>query len=224
MSVYSDWLMSTVYPRVRGGTSPRRGFIFADPGLSPRARGNLLGDAGYGGCVGSIPACAGEPRAGYYSLGPHAVYPRVRGGTLPPNCSPTLKAGLSPRARGNPVNVVPTKLQNGSIPACAGEPDWMLSNGVKVGVYPRVRGGTLAGLMLRASAEGLSPRARGNPSYVAGERGAKGSIPACAGEPKRNRGCHETTGVYPRVRGGTQISSAAPEEPQGLSPRARGNP
>ena len=51
----------TVYPRVCGGTQPRRSDVSAVLGLSPRVRGNpvTMPDTLFG--LGSIPACAGEP-------------------------------------------------------------------------------------------------------------------------------------------------------------------
>ena len=51
----------TVYPRVRGGTTLRDRQTVANPGLSPRARGNLVQLVAGVALLGSIPACAGEP-------------------------------------------------------------------------------------------------------------------------------------------------------------------
>ena len=72
----------TVYPRVCGGTENILGLALTSVGLSPRVRGNrlladLLEDA-----IGSIPACAGEPRCGHSRAGLIKVYPRVCGGTI----------------------------------------------------------------------------------------------------------------------------------------------
>ncbi len=111
-----------VYPRVCGGTvsssTDRRQFS----GLSPRVRGNrslsdplLLGQR-------SIPACAGEPRAGRRSTPLAWVYPRVCGGTA----ENRLGQLVDPR----------------SIPACAGEPRRHERSWLWFGVYPRVCGGT----------------------------------------------------------------------------------
>ena len=72
-----------------------------------------------------------------------AVYPRVCGGTNGAERPITQADGLSPRVRGNlPLDVVCVR-DDGSIPACAGEP--VLATGVqyKGGVYPRVCGGTV---------------------------------------------------------------------------------
>ena len=53
-----------VYPRVCGGTGHRPGWSTPSRGLSPRVRGNRRRSGRRQGDGGSIPACAGEPRAG----------------------------------------------------------------------------------------------------------------------------------------------------------------
>ena len=70
---------------------------------------------------------------------------------------------------------------------------------------------------------GLSPRVRGNRGRVPGELGAQGSIPACAGEPRRLWPAGNRAGVYPRVCGGTARQGLPPLRCWGLSPRVRGN-
>ena len=73
--------ISTVYPRVCGGTGsparPGRG----QAGLSPRVRGNRHQDRPAADRRGSIPACAGEPNVGQQLRAERRVYPRVCGGT-----------------------------------------------------------------------------------------------------------------------------------------------
>ena len=70
---------------------------------------------------------------------------------------------------------------------------------------------------------GLSPRVRGNRSLAPSNRLDTGSIPACAGEPANNPSMATTSGVYPRVCGGTADISSGMSPCQGLSPRVRGN-
>ena len=53
---------TTVYPRGRGGTTPRAARSSRLLGLSPRARGNRVGNGRTDDAAGSIPAGAGEPR------------------------------------------------------------------------------------------------------------------------------------------------------------------
>ena len=74
------------------------------------------------GFVGSIPACAGEPRGPGLYIARSRVYPRVCGGTKVPEVLWVVHEGLSPRVRGNPDTHVLVSSLIGSIPACAGEP------------------------------------------------------------------------------------------------------
>ena len=70
---------------------------------------------------------------------------------------------------------------------------------------------------------GLSPRVRGNPWPWAGFSCGSGSIPACAGEPRRQRPRQWVCRVYPRVCGGTRRRRGRRARAVGLSPRVRGN-
>ena len=213
-----------VYPRVRGGTPPAPPAKLTTPGLSPRARGNpslLSSTLPY---TRSIPACAGEPFVPLASVRPTQVYPRVRGGTLPPGKFTSQGVGLSPRARGNRAAGAAVGQARGSIPACAGEPLFPAASVRPTQVYPRVRGGTQGSASLASAAKGLSPRARGNLSREEWLKTPARSIPACAGEPRGPRQGPPASRVYPRVRGGTAVTSSHARTIRGLSPRARGNP
>ena len=76
--------------------------------------------------------------------------------------------------------------QIGSIPACAGEPardgkaQWLAE------VYPRLCGGTVSKSTGFNRGSGLSPPVRGNQGALPLCQLIKGSIPACAGEPRCN--------------------------------------
>ena len=91
-----------VYPRVCGGNRI--------PGPASRSERR------------SIPACAGEPSFRDTSCPRCWVYPRVCGGTRRRRISASATHGLSPRVRGNPLEVHGRNAKHGSIPACAGEP------------------------------------------------------------------------------------------------------
>ena len=71
--------------------------------------------------------------------------------------------GLSPRVRGNLEGPEKSGANDGSIPACAGEPARPGSSCEGSRVYPRVCGGTYSTRRTPPSAFGLSPRVRGNP-------------------------------------------------------------
>ena len=151
------------------------------------------------------------------------VYPRVCGGTIASTWPIRCLTGLSPRVRGNRLHATGVVLKSGSIPACAGEPSsWYVAPSA-VSVYPRVCGGTASAAMARFSARGLSPRARGNLLATPVSGISTRSIPACAGEPGLVAVAQVIGEVYPRVCGGTRASIAYRSNPDGLSPRVRGN-
>ena len=113
--------MTTVYPRVCGGSAAGEPYGLPAPGLSPRVRGKRGVADDNGRRMGSIPACAGEaPTAAARPARP-AVYPRVCGGSEEVISSIVAELGLSPRVRGKPPLTAPGHPMLGSIPACAGE-------------------------------------------------------------------------------------------------------
>ena len=85
-------------------------------------------------------------------------------------------------------------------------------------------GGTGRGTRSMRSMAGLSPRVRGNLARTMPSMAARGSIPACAGEPTPRGAAAGPQWVYPRVCGGTIASVSLPDIARGLSPRVRGNP
>ena len=230
-------------PASAGGTAERGHAHTPGRGLSPRVRGNQ----GFSGCCcapsGSIPASAGEPPTPPSPSISRWVYPRECGGTTAPKRRISRKRGLSPRVRGN-LRARPDRARcGGSIPASAGEPVLAVHHVGLTKVYPRECGGTSRRQTSDLLTSGLSPRVRGNPlAFADGLRGL-GSIPASAGEPavedavehlvrvypasagepRSGRRRHRPATVYPRECGGTWQGAALTTEPQGLSPRVRGN-
>ena len=81
-----------------------------------------------------------------------------------------------------------------------------------IAVYPRVYGGTALVPTLEPAGGGLSPRVRGNPHLVDGFEHERGSIPACTGEPVSARRWATESKVYPRVYGGTRMTSVQRRE------------
>ena len=111
-------------------------------GLSPRVRGNHIEQWAVAGLTGSIPARAGEPEVLATQANLARVYPRACGGTGADPCKLGLPWGLSPRVRGNLVAECGKGVEQGSIPARAGEPTDALFNDLAKEVYPRACGGT----------------------------------------------------------------------------------
>ena len=113
----------TVYPRVGGGTLIMSSNHRRSMGLSPRGRGTFTKSDCFGGLRG--------------------LSPRGRG-TLSGDEALKAVLGLSPRGRGNLLFKRVGILNNGSIPAWAGEPDTGNADRGACEVYPRVGGGTLS--------------------------------------------------------------------------------
>ena len=151
------------------------------------------------------------------------VYPRVCGGTPIDGGRPWDAWGLSPRVRGNQVAGNSARAGAGSIPACAGEPCGIAHPLRDLAVYPRVCGGTSSVEIISDRFSGLSPRVRGNLSRKRSSISTSGSIPACAGEPRKGYQHPAAGRVYPRVCGGTCSASSRNGRNGGLSPRVRGN-
>ena len=145
------------------------------------------------------------------------------GGTTWATCRSWRGRGLSPRVRGNRVDVDTVSRFEGSIPACTGEPHLNVPTHVSAKVYPRVYGGTISSHHRVTNSMGLSPRVRGNHlARVLADPGL-GSIPACTGEPLALKNRNGRCWVYPRVYGGTIIEVLVAGASDGLSPRVRGN-
>ena len=173
--------------------------------------------------AGSIPACAGEPKAIRPDSTLPGVYPRVCGGTSDATAWRRAWRGLSPRVRGNLKTSKNQPPLCRSIPACAGEPRTPRRDEVAKRVYPRVCGGTCWNGRQRWTIGGLSPRVRGNPRRRRRPAGRQRSIPACAGEPPSGGRGARVSRVYPRVCGGTLRADRTRTVAAGLSPRVRGN-
>ena len=224
LSAMTSVLPDRVYPRVCGGTAQSGPPAAQCAGLSPRVRGNLDLAGRRIRERGSIPACAGEPKARFVSDSQRWVYPRVCGGTVGRCHSHNTPPGLSPRVRGNHPGGNCGDAQPGSIPACAGEPQLPPPIARRIAVYPRVCGGTPLIGSPGAQPSGLSPRVRGNLLAFGHRQPDVGSIPACAGEPGAVPVPADRQRVYPRVCGGTALTKDQASNLIGLSPRVRGNP
>ena len=111
-----------VYPRVYGGTALLSGTTWKASGLSPRVRGNRVSGPIARLHRRSIPACTGEPCDFYHYVSHNRVYPRVYGGTPFSRLFFERDMGLSPRVRGNHQAETRPLIDDGSIPACTGEP------------------------------------------------------------------------------------------------------
>ncbi len=114
------------YPRMHGGTSKMPGTACAVRGLSPHARGNQVEADDDEHVDGPIPACTGEPTEKTHLLFAIWAYPRMHGGTMFLEGSKKGGMGLSPHARGNQTDDQYGANRLRPIPACTGEPRWVM--------------------------------------------------------------------------------------------------
>ena len=151
------------------------------------------------------------------------VHPRVGGGAgrVRINIEPIW--GPSPRGRGSHHRPGPGQHHPGSIPAWAGEPSCRACPSPRPWVHPRVGGGALDGAALAIQDGGPSPRGRGSLQRRCPEGYASGSIPAWAGEPRKESPPLCVTRVHPRVGGGADQERALGLAREGPSPRGRGS-
>ena len=212
-----------VYPRECGGTSSTRTSLWSSRGLSPRVRGNLVALVAGSGILWSIPASAGEPLASWSGIEVSRVYPRECGGTGIGRRETCPFKGLSPRVRGNLMAIHSALPLGRSIPASAGEPLSGCPSKSFKSVYPRECGGTPRYQVRVHYLAGLSPRVRGNLTLEHLVMSIHRSIPASAGEPDDHRRDQSGLRVYPRECGGTRAGCGQRSDPDGLSPRVRGN-
>ena len=126
--------------------------------------------------------------------------------------------------RGKPFRYLFSSVNDGSIPACAGEASAMMRSSRATRVYPRVCGGSAVAGTTTGGNQGLSPRVRGKRSEPGAADDEARSIPACAGEALDTITWVGAIRVYPRVCGGSRISIRGRAGRAGLSPRVRGKP
>ena len=146
---------------------------------------------------------------------------RVCGGTRRRGSIKVDWRGLSPRVRGNRPGRPGDDIEEGSIPACAGEPTMAADGEAPPAVYPRVCGEPSPAVPSRRPPSvyprvcggtdfqpskghmgiGLSPRVRGNPCLPVVEPIYTGSIPACAGNPAGQLGIETSNRSIPACAG-----------------------
>ena len=209
---------------MRGATPRCGGLVCGLGGLSPHARGNLKVNIPAKLILRPIPACAGQPKRYWLTRRTAWAYPRMRGATCLADDAVGLQKGLSPHARGNRSGRAAGHAIRGPIPACAGQPIRPGNCSPANRAYPRMRGATSTALAGPRMGRGLSPHARGNQIDARHFQVNSGPIPACAGQPPRQRSGRGHRRAYPRMRGATFCPGIRRLLHGGLSPHARGNP
>ena len=130
-------------------------------GLSPLARGTQIQSSSQCSWARFIPAGAGNSRCTRRLCAAITVYPRWRGELIRSVSCTACGCGLSPLARGTPINAALFHLQCRFIPAGAGNSSTPLVIAEIVTVYPRWRGELVPFKQQEQALFGLSPLARG---------------------------------------------------------------
>ncbi len=151
------------------------------------------------------------------------VDPRVCGAASAQSLPTGTALGRSPRVRGSRARASRRPARVGSIPACAGQPSDTSTVIAPVRVDPRVCGAATGTPRDENLVTGRSPRVRGSPSSWLAAREARGSIPACAGQPARQFASKFPRRVDPRVCGAAERRKVNDEGVEGRSPRVRGS-
>ena len=112
----------TVHPRGCGESRLAAARHGEEHGPSPRVRGILLRRSQEGRTDGSIPAGAGNPEGCVHGLRACGVHPRGCGESFDQIGARVVPQGPSPRVRGIHEGPQPGGVQQGSIPAGAGNP------------------------------------------------------------------------------------------------------
>ena len=210
------------HPRLRGGNLNAAASASTSMGSSPLARGKLGGVEHESEHARIIPACAGETRARTRACAISRDHPRLRGGNGRKTKGRVAPAGSSPLARGKLLDAVDETLDEGIIPACAGETATACGSSTGAWDHPRLRGGNGRGPRQPNSRAGSSPLARGKPEmYRDTLRGIR-IIPACAGETNQMLALPCQRPDHPRLRGGNASVSSIYFRMAGSSPLARG--
>ena len=199
---------SRAYPRACGATRYPEALALQLPGLSPRVRGNRRYRQGHHPLQGPIPARAGQPLTQFSRFVNKGAYPRACGATKGLRPMIRFAGGLSPRVRGNRHAADEVQVALGPIPARAGQPGGVGGVGHDGGAYPRACGATCAAVGNKKGLAGLSPRVRGNQSARVASAGARGPIPARAGQPKNTGTAPTSMPAYPRACGATMRRAA----------------
>ena len=194
------------YPRSRGATVWPVSPSTSGWGLSPLARGNPTDGIDGRADDGPIPARAGQPSAGQPEHGRQRAYPRSRGATGRSLAARAAFSGLSPLARGNPIDSRVLRAGAGPIPARAGQPANPGAPPDEPRAYPRSRGATRTACAASKRVMGLSPLARGNRGRLQCAAPRVGPIPARAGQPVQIICKLLADWAYPRSRGATALS------------------
>ena len=191
-------------------------------GSSPRGRGKLADQGLTLDGLGLIPAWAGKTGGRCPCLTLWRAHPRVGGENFSrPKVTPLLP-GSSPRGRGKPSERIHALLEDRLIPAWAGKTEMDATVTDTRQAHPRVGGENFQSELEMIQDRGSSPRGRGKPQHVTGNRLRDGLIPAWAGKTETPASWATNSEAHPRVGGENELLPGGVGGVPGSSPRGRG--
>ena len=170
-------------------------------GSSPRMRGTLRGNGSGSGSYGIIPAYAGNTPVSVVKWRNYWDHPRVCGEHPYCNRLSYPRGGSSPRMRGTRDFNYAVAPSQGIIPAYAGNTPIDTGDMLNARDHPRVCGEHFNAVRSATSPQGSSPRMRGTLYRELAVFGARGIIPAYAGNTLGLRNSVSSARDHPRVCG-----------------------
>ena len=212
------------HPRVCGEHERQSSSISWNAGSSPRMRGTHAQRLIERVPSGIIPAYAGNTE---FRIGVNVLvwdHPRVCGEHAVTILAARIEWGSSPRMRGTPGRARTAQLDDGIIPAYAGNTADDHKQDRFRRDHPRVCGEHLTAEHFTHGTLGSSPRMRGTPVISSTNTLTMRIIPAYAGNTCRHHQKHQHVWDHPRVCGEHLSHSKSQTAFSGSSPRMRGTP
>jgi hypothetical protein len=187
--------------RMRGAALLPCSLAAISTGRSPHARSSPVGEVNGRKVCGSISACAEQPAWGSMNPSPSRVDLRMRGAAPGSASTSTTTTGRSPHARSSLLPRAAAVALAGSISACAEQPRRASAPRRAPWVDLRMRGAAMLSFASRWHTTGRSPHARSSPPVAAQQARRRGSISACAEQPRSARCSSRARRVDLRMRG-----------------------
>ena len=212
------------HPRMRGEHTPSGWQDVHTAGSSPHVRGTHPRDRDAGRADGIIPACAGNTLSAMASRFGLRDHPRMCGEHRVGVHFAFESAGSSPHVQGTQLADGRAFLDDGIIPACAGNTHASRISVPSSWDHPRMCGEHWSETNLAVQSGGSSPHVRGTRNGMPMRLQAVGIIPACAGNtwpPTASRDCRRD---HPRMCGEHVVGPMLVTPCRGSSPHVRGTP
>ena len=189
------------HPRMCGEHSYLNSLDDSELGSSPHVRGARHAQGMLVMPAGIIPACAGSTRTRNCWTRSNRDHPRMCGEHSRVLLALMLQPGSSPHVRGAQTISVPSTVETGIIPACAGSTHDTSWASPRTWDHPRMCGEHKGFFDIHSPSRGSSPHVRGARVYIDMNQDLPGIIPACAGSTISALDSPDSLGDHPRMCG-----------------------